>query len=352
MATLDSLLLSAANFDVLGASTVTNSGPTVIQGGNLGLYPGTSVVGFPPGIVVPPAVEHITDGVAQQAQIDATAAYVHFQTLPPGTLESELAGLTLTPGTYTSASSLDLAVGGVLTLNGQGNANAQFIFQVGSALTINVGASVLLINGATAANVVWQVGASATIGTSAVMVGDIIAESSVSLGTGASLIGRAIALTGAVTLLGNAMTAPGVIPIPVPPITFSSGVAGIGLSNLSEICFPDVRGKSIAAWGLVTITPGGYTVGGVPMGMLNFLDVRTVDINGILRVEVFGEEPYGTNINTSVLPGYTYHYSPVNDGLQIMYAGVELLQSQTIPAGVLADVLLFEAQVNRTSTLG
>jgi hypothetical protein len=88
------------------------------------------------------------------------------------------------------------------------------------------------------------------------------------------------------------------------------------------------------------------------MGMFNFLDVRTVDVNGILNVEVYGENPYGTNANTSVLPGYTYHYSPANDALQIFYAGVELLASQTIPAGVLADQLLFEAQVDRTSTRG
>lgn len=352
MATLDSLLLSASNFDVLGASTVTNSGPTVIQGGNLGLSPGTSLVGFPPGVVVPPAVQHITDGIAQQAQTDATAAYTHFQGLAPGTLESELAGLTLTAGTYTSNSSLDLSVGGVLTLNGQGNPNAQFIFQVASALTINVGASVVLINGALATNVVWQVGASATIGTGAVMVGDIIASSSVSLGTGASLTGRAIALTGAVTLLGNSMVAPGVIPIPVPPITFTSGAATIGLSNLSEICHPDCTQKTLRSWGLVTITPGGYTVGGIPLGMFNFLDVRTVDVFGILSVEVYGEEPWGTNVNTSVLPGYTYHYSPQNDALQIFYAGVELLQGQTIPAGVLADLLLFETQVNRSTTVG
>src|ERR1039458_268547 len=101
MATLDSLLLSAANFVVLGASTVTNSGPTVIQGGNLGLYAGTALVGFPPGVLIPPAVEHITDGVANQAQLDATSAYTYFQGLAPGTLESQLAGLTLTAGTYT-----------------------------------------------------------------------------------------------------------------------------------------------------------------------------------------------------------------------------------------------------------
>jgi len=349
MATLDAKLLSAANFDVLGATTVTNSGPTVISGGNLGLYPGTSVTGFPPGTLVPPAVEHITDSTAQQAQTDATSAYTYFQTLPSGTVEAQLAGLTLTPGTYTSASSMNLAVGGVLTLNGQGNSNAQFIFQVGSALTIGVGSSVLLINGATSANVVWQVGSSATVGTSAIMVGDIIANASVSLGTGASLTGRAIALTGAVTLLSNAMFAPsGSVTPPVPPISLSSNAATI---TLSELCFPDIRGKSIAAWGLVTISNGGYTVGGIPMGLFNFLDVRTVDVNGFLRAAVFGEEPYGTTL-TAVLPGYTYQYSPVNDALQIFYLGVELVALQTIPAGVLADVLLFEAQVNRTSTLG
>ena len=87
------------------------------------------------------------------------------------------------------------------------------------------------------------------------------------------------------------------------------------------------------------------------MGLFNFLDVRTVDVNGFLRAAVFGEEPYGTTL-TAVLPGYTYQYSPVNDALQIFYLGVELVALQTIPAGVLADVLLFEAQVNRTSTLG
>ena len=348
MATLDSLLLSASNFDVLGASTVTNSGATVIQGGNLGLSPGTSVVGFPPGILIPPAVQHVTDGIAAQAQIDAMTAYTHFQGLAGGTTESQLAGLILNAGTYTSASTLDLSVGGTLTLDEQGNANAQWVFQVGSALTINVGAKVLLINGASAANVVWQVGASATVGTGAVMVGDILALASVSMGTGASLTGRAIGLTGAVTLLGNSMVAPGVIPIPVPTVTFSSTPATIGLAGLSEICFPDITGKSIRAWGLVTITPGGYTVGGIPMGMMNFLDVRTVDFFGLLSVEVYGEEPYGA----VVLPGYTYHYSPVNDALQVFYAGVELLQNQTIGAGILADILLFETQVDRTSTRG
>jgi hypothetical protein len=87
------------------------------------------------------------------------------------------------------------------------------------------------------------------------------------------------------------------------------------------------------------------------MGLFNFLDVRTVDVNAFLRCEVYGEDPYGTSL-ASVNPGYTYHYSPVNDGLQIFYAGVELLSGQTVPAGVLADTLLFKATVDRTSVRG
>lgn len=340
--TIDQQLASADAFAVLGASTVTNSGATVITGGNLGLYPGTSVTGFPPGVVVPPAVQHITDQIANQAELDARAAYTLYSNLAPGTTVTQLAGQTLTAGTYTALSSLDLSVGGVLTLSGPGN----FIFQVGSALTINVGASVLLTNGALAKNVIWLVGSSATINTSAVMVGNVIAQSSVSLGTGASLSGRAIALTAAVTLLGNSITIPaggGIVP-PF-PVTTSSIPATI--AALSELCFPDITGKVIRAWGLVTITPGGYTVGGIPFGLYPFLDVRTVDVNAFLKCDVYGEEP----LNTTTA-GIKYHYSPVNDALQIFFAGVEFSASQTIPAGILADVLLFEAWVDRTSVRG
>jgi hypothetical protein len=345
--TITAQLASAANFAILGASTVTNSGNTVINGGNLGLYAGTSITGFPPGVVVPPAVIHQTDQVANQAQLDAMSAYNFFQNLPPGVLISELAGQTLLPGTYTAPSSLDLSVGGVLTLNAQGNSAAKFIFQVPSALTINTGATILLLNGALASNVIFVAGASITIGTSAVVVGDFVALSSVSLGTGASLAGRAIGLTGAVTLLGNSITVPAAAPSPF-PVTTSSVPARIGLGNLSELCFPDcTSGKVIRAWGLVTITPGGYTVGGIPFGLFNFLDVRTVDVNAFLKCDVYGEEPL--NATTA---GITYHYSPQNDALQIFFQGAEFLSLQTIPAAILADVLLFEASVDRTTVRG
>lgn len=337
--TITQQLATAANFAVLASSTVTNSGNTVITGANLGLYPGTSVTGFPPGIVVPPATQQITTPVANQAEIDAMSAYNFYQALAPGTTVSELAGMVLTPGTYTASSTLDLSVGGTVTLNGAGN----YIFQVGSALTINVGATVLLTNGATAANVIWLVGSSATIGTSAVMVGDVIALSSVSLGTGASLAGRAIGLTGAVTLLGNAITAPAMVTPPF-PVTTSSVPSSI---SLSQLCFPDCTGAVIRAWGLVTLTPGGYTVGGIPFGLMNFLDVRTVDFNAFLKCDVYNEEPLTANS-----AGITYHYSPVNDSLQIFFGGVEFTASQTIPSAVLSDVLLFQCWVNRTTVVG
>jgi hypothetical protein len=203
---IDTQLATAINFAVLGASTITNTGNTVIAGGNLGLFPGTSVTGFPPGVFTPPAQEEIDNALASQAQIDANNAYVYFTTtVPAGTSESILDGLTLGPGTYTSGSSMALSGGQTLTLNGAGN----YIFQIGSSLTVGVGATILLTGGATAANVIWLVGSSATVlGPGTTMVGDIIAHASVSLG-GGTLNGRAFALTGAVTMAAAmAITAP------------------------------------------------------------------------------------------------------------------------------------------------
>src|ERR1039458_4460843 len=114
--TIDQQLASADNFAILASSTVTNSGNTVIAGSNLGLYPGPSITGFPPGVVTPPAVTHLTDQIANQAEIDAMAAYVYFQALPGATpIVGNLNGQTLTPGIY-SGGSLDLSVGGTLIL--------------------------------------------------------------------------------------------------------------------------------------------------------------------------------------------------------------------------------------------
>ena len=201
---------TVATFGVLAGSTVTNSGPTVVAG-NLGVSPGTAITGFTgiapggPGIVT--GTIDSANAVAGQAESELTAAYnAAAGAAVTATKAGDLGGQTLPPGVYMSTSTLGIT--GTLTLDAQGNANAQFIFQIASSLTTATGSNVVLINGANAANVFWQIGSSATLGTSSIFAGDILAFSSISLGTGAVLNGRALARNGAVTLLSNPITTP------------------------------------------------------------------------------------------------------------------------------------------------
>ncbi len=201
---------TVATFGVLAGSTVTNSGPTVVAG-NLGVSPGTAITGFTgiapggPGIVT--GTIDSANAVAGQAESELTAAYnAAAGAAVTATKAGDLGGQTLPPGVYMSTSTLGIT--GTLTLDAGGNANAQFIFQIASALTTATGSNVVLINGANAANVFWQIGSSATLGTSSIFAGDILAFSSISLGTGAVLNGRALARNGAVTLLSNPITTP------------------------------------------------------------------------------------------------------------------------------------------------
>ncbi len=201
-------LKSAGNFKILAGSTVTNTGPTTITGGDLGLSPGSAVTGFPPGTLTPPAVMHVTDPIAAQAQLDLTAAYNYAAGLPGGAvLPGDMSGLTFTPGVYTNASTVMLSAGNV-TLDAQGDANAVFVFQVGSTLTTIGSTQVVLAGGAQARNIFWQVGSSATLGTNSIFMGTIMALQSITLDTGASLQGRALARNGAVTLDSNTITDP------------------------------------------------------------------------------------------------------------------------------------------------
>jgi hypothetical protein len=204
------VLGTAGNFGVLAGSAVTNTGPTAIIG-NLGVSPGTSLTGFPPGTVS--GGTHIgTDPVAIVAQTDLTAAYVDAAGRPPGTVVAgDIGGQTLTPGTYTSSSTLGIT--GNLTLSGAG----VYIFQIGSGLTTASGSQVVLAGGATADNVFWQVGSSATLGTGSIFNGNILAQASITITTSAVLNGRALARTGAVTLDSNALTSPGGSGPPGPP---------------------------------------------------------------------------------------------------------------------------------------
>ncbi len=199
---------TAADFEVLAGSTVTNTGPTIISGGNLGLSPGSAVTGFPPGTLTPPAVMHVTDPTAAQAELDLTTAYLYAAGLPGGAvLPGDLSGLTFTPGLYKTSSTVELSVGNV-TLDAQGNANAVFIFQVGSTLTTLGSTQVVLAGGAQAKNIYWQVGSSATLGTNSIFQGNILSLQAITLDTGATLLGRALAINAAVTLDSNTVTAP------------------------------------------------------------------------------------------------------------------------------------------------
>jgi uncharacterized repeat protein (TIGR01451 family) len=195
---------TAESFAVLGASTVTNTGPTIVTG-DLGVSPGTAVTGFPPGIVVGGTI-HSADAVAAQAQNDTTTAYVNLAGQACDTtfgVPTDLVGLTLVPGVYCFASSASLT--GQLTLDAGGDPNAVWVFKVGSTLITGSNASVLMTNGGQQCNVFWQVGSSATLGTGTSFVGNILALTSITLNTNASLSGRALAQNGAVTMDSNAV---------------------------------------------------------------------------------------------------------------------------------------------------
>jgi hypothetical protein len=189
---------------ILAGVSISNTGETVING-DIGLSPGTSVGGFPPGILI--GTLHINDVIANQAKIDLTAAYndaAGRTSTDIVTLSGNIGGLTLTPGLYKSTSFLDISSGD-LTFDAQGNPNAVFIIQIASALTTTSGRKVFLTGGASASNIFWQVGSSATFGTTSDFKGTVLAMQSITFNTGATLNGRALASNGAVTLEGNSV---------------------------------------------------------------------------------------------------------------------------------------------------
>lgn len=196
---------TAASYSVLGGQAVTNTGPTTL-GGDLGVSPGTAITGFPPGLVA--GAVHAGDAQAAQAQADLVVAYDDAAgRAPTASVAGDLVGRTLLPGVYNSTG--PLAVSGALTLNGQGNFNSVFIFQVASTLTTASASSIVLTNGAQACNIFWQVGSSATLGTASTFRGTIMALTSISVTTGTTVEGRALARNGQVSLDTNVFTAPG-----------------------------------------------------------------------------------------------------------------------------------------------
>jgi hypothetical protein len=202
------ILGNAQSFAVLGGSTVTNTGSSIVNG-NLGVWPGTAITGFPPGVVN--GTIHATDAMAFAAQNDLTTAYNTLAGSGPYTDLSgqNLGGLTLTPGVYFFADSAQLT--GTLTLDAQGLADAMFVFRIGSTLTTASSSSVLEINGVHSLNqsdgVYFQVGSSATLGTDTRFAGNIVALTSITLNTRATIdCGRALARNGAVTMDTNTVS--------------------------------------------------------------------------------------------------------------------------------------------------
>ena len=196
------------NYAVLAGTMVSSTGATSIIGG-LGVSPGTALIGFPPGTITGPS--HRGDSSAAKAQLDLTSAYndAAHRAIGAVTIEGNIGGLTLPPGLYNSLSSIEISSGD-LTLNAGGNPNAIFIFQITSTLTTTSGRKVILSGGAKAANVFWQVGATATLGATSVFKGTLMANQGILANTGATFEGRLLCCVAAVTLDANTI----VLPIP------------------------------------------------------------------------------------------------------------------------------------------
>lgn len=199
-------LRTASSFAILAGSTVTNTGPTQITG-DVGIFPGNSITGFPPGVIN--GKLHAGDAIAEQAELDLTRAYNDAMGRLRGAVKvaGNIGGQTLVPGLYKSTSSLAISSGD-LTLDARGNSDAVFIFQIASKFTTTSGRMVILTNGAHARNIFWAVGSSATLGTGCSFYGNLLVHQSISMATGTVMVGRALTHVGAVTMQRNTIVKP------------------------------------------------------------------------------------------------------------------------------------------------
>ena len=214
---------STTSFAVLGATTITNTGPTTISGsagGDIGLAPGSSFTGST--TVVTSGTQHIADAAATTAHTDLVTAYNSVAAPTPTVLASpELASQIITPGTYSTGAG-NFTNSGALTLDAKGDATAVFIFQAASTLITSAGSTMTLVNGAQACNVYFNVGSSATLGTNSTFVGHLYAMTSITAMSGANIQGQLLARTGAVNLNANIISNPACaapVATPTPTVT-------------------------------------------------------------------------------------------------------------------------------------
>lgn len=242
---------TASSFAVLAGTGITDTGPTTITG-DIGTFPTASISGLTSLTVN--GTNHAGDSVTQGAKTALVTAYTTAAGQGPTTaIPADLVGLTLQPGVYNSASAIGLS--GVLTLDAGGDPNAVWVFQAGSTLITSSGSRVVMLNGAQPCNVFWQVGSSTTLGTNSTFIGTIMALTSISLQTGATLDGRAMARNGAVTMDTNTITRSVCsratsTPTPGPTATSPTGPTGASTS-------PSTPSSPQTAPSVITAVPSG-----------------------------------------------------------------------------------------------
>lgn len=276
-ATPEVSLGTAGNFAVLAGSTITNTGPTTING-DLGLSPGTAVTGFPPGQLN--GNSHTADAVAAEAKTDLAAAYNDAAARPTtATVGVELGGTTKTPGVYDSPAGT-FGITGTLTLDGQADPDAVFIFKAASTLITASASSVHLVNGAQSANVFWKVGSSATLGTYSTIRGNVMALASITATTGVTVDGRLMARTAAVTLDTNEVTPKAAVQPPVQAVSTTT--------KLTTSANPIAPEESVTFAATVAANTGTT----VPAGLVVFTN-RTALI-GVITLDNAGHAEFTT----------------------------------------------------------
>jgi hypothetical protein len=269
---------TSAAYSVLGSSTVTNTGPSTLSG-DLGVSPGTAITGFPPGKVG--GSTYAGDAQSAQARSDLTTGYLDAAgRAPTASVAGDLVGKNLTSGVYKSTG--PLALSGTLTLNGQGNPDAVFIFQVASTLITASSSKVSLVNDAQACNVFWQVGSSATLGTTSDFDGTIMALQSVTVTTGVHVVGRALARNAAVTLDDDTFVSAACKTTPPPTTTTTT---------------PTTTTTTTTTHTTPTTAPGGTTGGGSPVSVGGSPgSPGGVSPGGIGGSSAFGRTPTGSTV--------------------------------------------------------